>query len=94
MVTDGKWKLIYIPHPEEDIYEFYNLNNDPKETKNLIDKKAKIANLLKKELLRWVKKSVEEEGIDLTEKSKKLLRKLGRVDEAKVDEEKVRELTE
>ena len=32
---------------------------------------------LKKELFKWMEGSQEDEGMDLTEKSKKLLRKLG-----------------
>ena len=41
------------------------------------EKKPEIANKLKEELFEWMKTSKRDEGIDLTEKSKKLLRKLG-----------------
>jgi arylsulfatase A-like enzyme len=77
MIRTDEWKLIYIPHPDKDIYELYNLKNDFGETKNLIDKEIKIADKLKKELFKWMEGSQEDEGMDLTEKSKKLLRKLG-----------------
>jgi len=77
MIRTDEWKLIYIPHPEKDIYEFYNLKEDPEETRNLINKEAETANNLKRELFKWMEKSKEDEGIDLTEKSKILLRKLG-----------------
>lgn len=74
--TDG-WKLIYIPHPEKDIYELYNLKEDPKETINLIEKEQKIGNKLNEELFKWMDKPNEEEELNLTEKSKKLMIKLG-----------------
>ena len=34
----GDWKLIYIPHPEKNIFELYNLKQDPKEKNNLTKK--------------------------------------------------------
>lgn len=80
MVRTNEWKLIYIPHPEKDIYELYNLKNDPGETKNLIGKEKEISKSLREELFKWMKESKEEEDIDLTEKSKRLLRKLGYMD--------------
>lgn len=80
MVRTNEWKLIYIPHPGKDIYELYNLKNDPGETKNLIGEEQEVAKLLREELFKWMKESKEEEDIDLTEKSKRLLRKLGYMD--------------
>ena len=77
MARTNEWKLIYIPHPEKDIYELYNLKNDPKETINLIEKETKIADRLKEELFKWMKDKESEEEQNLTEKSKRLLRKLG-----------------
>jgi arylsulfatase A-like enzyme len=77
MIRTDEWKLIYIPHPEKDIYELYNLKEDPGEKSNLIDKEEKTADKLKKELFEWMKESKEDEGTDLTEKSKILLRKMG-----------------
>ena len=80
MIRTDEWKLIYIPHPENDIYELYNLKDDPKETKNLFAKKPEIASMLKEELFKLMKESEEVEITDLTEKSKKLLKKLGYID--------------
>ena len=77
MIRTDEWKLICIPHPKKDIFELYNLKDDPKETKNLIEKKPEIANKLKEELFKWMKDSDSKEDLDLTEKSKETLRKLG-----------------
>lgn len=79
MIRTDEWKLIYIPHPKEDIYELYNLKDDPKETKNLVNKEPEIADKLKGELFKWMG-TPEEEKIELTEKSKRLLKKLGYMD--------------
>ncbi len=35
MVRNERWKLILIPNPEGDIFELYDLESDPLETKNL-----------------------------------------------------------
>lgn len=76
----GNWKIIYIPHPENDIFELYNLEEDPDETTSLIDKEKKIAAQMKIKILDFLKSQSNEGDADLsdlTEKSKKLLRKLG-----------------
>ena len=77
MIRTDEWKLIYIPHPQNHIFELYNLKEDQKETKNLIEKKTEIANKLKEELFKWMKDTDSTEEINLTEKSKETLRKLG-----------------
>jgi len=77
MIRADEWKLIYIPHPEEDIYELYNLKEDHGERKNLIKKENERAKIMKEELFKWVTDLGVEEERDLTEKSKNLLRKLG-----------------
>ena len=77
MIRTDEWKLIYIPHPQKHIFELYNLKEDPKETKNLIEKKPEIAGKLKEELFKWMKDTDSTEEINLTEKSKETLRKLG-----------------
>lgn len=77
MIRTDEWKLIYIPHPQKDIFELYNLKNDPKETKNLTEKKPETASQLKEELFKWMKDMEGGEKINLTEKSKEVLRKLG-----------------
>jgi len=76
MIRTNEWKLIYIPHPKKNIYELYNLKNDPKEKINQIKKKPKKFKILKEELFKWMNRSKEDKDLDLTEKSKKLLRKL------------------
>ncbi|MBI2654872.1 sulfatase [Candidatus Woesearchaeota archaeon] len=80
MIRTDEWKLIYIPHPQKDIFELYNLKDDPMETINLFEKNAEIANKLREELFKWMKDSDSSEDMDLTEKSKKLLKKLGYID--------------
>ena len=35
IAQSNQWKLIFIPDPKENIYEFYDIKNDPLETKNL-----------------------------------------------------------
>ena len=79
MVVDN-WKIIYIPHPENGIFELYNLEKDPGETVNLIDKEKEIASQMKKKILDFLRLQSNEGNVeisDLTEKSKKLLKKLG-----------------
>ncbi|MFW9875364.1 MAG: sulfatase [Candidatus Thorarchaeota archaeon] len=76
----GDWKIIFIPHPKEDIFELYNLKNDPHEENNLIEKEKEIALDMKKRILNFLNKQANEGDADLsslTEKSKKLLRELG-----------------
>ena len=84
MVTDGKYKLILIPHPENDIYELYNLEDDPNEAKNLINGQKEIAESLKQKLLSWAQKRPIEEKQVFTEKEeekvKERLRRLGYLD--------------
>jgi len=79
----GYWKIIYIPHPEKDIFELYNLREDSSETKNLIDQEKETASQMKKMILDFLKLQSNEGDVnleDLTEKSKKLLRKLGYIE--------------
>jgi len=84
MITDGKYKLILIPHPENDIYELYNLEKDPNETKNLIDEEKEIEESLKQKLYSWLQKKQVEERQVFTEKEgekvKERLRRLGYLD--------------
>lgn len=79
----GNWKIIYIPHPENDIFELYNLEKDPKEEHNLIDKEKETAEIMKKKILEYLKQQSNEGDVDLddlTEKSRKLLRELGYIE--------------
>lgn len=76
----GKWKIIYMPHPKEDIFELYDLEKDPDENTNLILEEKKTAEEMKTRILDYLKHQSNEGDIpieDLTEKSKKLLKKLG-----------------
>lgn len=80
MLIEGKWKIIFIPHPQNDIFELYNITNDPDEKNNLIDKEKEIALYMKKKILDFLSQQSNEgdaDSSDLTEKSKKLLIKLG-----------------
>lgn len=69
-IRNDKWKLIRevnFPNTEEnnkkqieeEFYELYDLENDPDELNNLINKEVKIANDLKEKLSKWVKESQE-----------------------------------
>ena len=76
----GDWKIIYIPHPQNDIFELYNLKDDPDEKNNLISKEKEIASEMKKRILEFLKQQSNEGDADLSsmdDKSKKLLRELG-----------------
>tara|TARA_Y100000310_G_C20639790_1_gene793256 strand:+ start:379 stop:1731 length:1353 start_codon:yes stop_codon:yes gene_type:complete len=83
MITDGKWKLICFPHPENNIYELYNLEEDKGEENNLVDKEVEIVSKLKIKLNEFINEKKDqggEEEVELKEKSKKLLKKLGYID--------------
>ncbi len=82
MIT-GDLKIIYIPHPHEDIFEVYDLKKDPAESNNLFKKESHAFDKLKEAILSYVKKQNNEGDADignLEEKSKKLLRKLGYIE--------------
>ncbi len=79
-MIEGDWKIIYIPHPEKDIFELYNLTNDPNEQNNLIDKEKERASYMKDKILEFLKPQSNEGQTnlsDLTEKSRETLRKAG-----------------
>ncbi len=83
MIVD-EWKIIYIPHPGKDIFELYNLREDPKEKNNLIDKEKEKAEEMKKRILDYLKPQSGEGDAkveDLSEKSRKLLIKAGYIEE-------------
>ena len=76
----GDWKIIYIPHPEKNIFELYNIKNDRSENLNLIDTEKKKAEEMKIKIIDFMKsQSNEGEPMveDLTERSKKLLIQAG-----------------
>ena len=79
----GNLKIIYIPHPENDIFELYNLEKDPKEEHSLIDKEKETAEMMKNKILNYLKQQSNEGNVeisDLTEKSKRLLREFGYIE--------------
>ena len=88
MIRTDEWKLIHIPHPEQDIYELYNLKNDPFEKNNLIGMETEIAESLKQNLFLWMdKKSIHFKEVKSEPYSKKdeqkvkeRLRALGYID--------------
>jgi arylsulfatase A-like enzyme len=51
MLRTDRWKLIYIPRQGEHRYEFYDLENDPGETKNLYTVAAETAGAYREKLL-------------------------------------------
>jgi len=86
IARSNKYKLLFVPHPENDIYEFYDIRRDPSETVNLIDDPAYRNEIdhLKSELFKWMKEedlndqeSINEEQIP--EETVKRLRSLGYV---------------
>lgn len=78
-IIKNGWKLIYIPHPKNDIFELYDLENDPNETNNIVDKESAIAVELKGKLFEILKPQTNEGKTELSEKSRRLLRKMGYV---------------
>ena len=55
MIRSNEWKLICIPHPENSIFELYNIKEDPDETKNMIDAEKEKADALKAGLQAWMR---------------------------------------
>jgi arylsulfatase A-like enzyme len=57
IARSNRWKLIMIPHPENTIYEFYDIVNDPGEERNLIasPEYQNEFQYLKTALLQWIK---------------------------------------
>jgi choline-sulfatase len=86
MITDGEWKLIYMPHPENDIYELYHISVDPEERSNQIENEKIIADSLKQKLFQWMGKKYTNEAEsepykgNEEDKVKQRLRRLGYID--------------
>ena len=57
VITDSN---AYIERVRWPIYELYDIENDPDETINLMDKEKKIATRLKTELNDWINKNIKE----------------------------------
>jgi arylsulfatase A-like enzyme len=87
MVRTDRWKLIVIPHPEGDLYELYDLFEDPGETKNrfaeLPGEAAKLQPILRawmaKDPLRDSESSGEEGAEELDPSALEQLKTLGYV---------------
>jgi arylsulfatase A-like enzyme len=56
MVRTDRWKLIWIPREDGDLYELYDLVDDPKETKNLFPDLSGEAAKLQPLLEAWLKR--------------------------------------
>lgn len=85
MVRTDEWKLVYIPHPDNDIYELYNVKNDPYETVNRIGTESEVFEELKQKLFLWMEKrdlnnDKTPELIKGREKVKERLKALGYLD--------------
>jgi arylsulfatase A-like enzyme len=59
-IRNDQWKLIYIPEAATrnimtgNEFELYNLQSDPEEINNVIDKEQEVANFLKRDLFVWM----------------------------------------
>jgi arylsulfatase A-like enzyme len=78
-IRTGDWKLIY--HSEDQIYELYNLREDPGEKHNLADDPPDIFDELRKKLFDWMDRMPEETKSrvkrKLTPKEREALKSLG-----------------
>ena len=54
MVRNQRWKLILIPRPGGDVLELYDIEKDPGETLNLVDREPKVTEYLLHELRSWM----------------------------------------
>jgi len=69
--------LKYIFTPKTKVKEFYNLENDPGELVNLIDKKLPDAKVLEKKLFNWMGKYDKRPNKEVSETVKEKLKSLG-----------------
>lgn len=67
-IISGKWKLIYFPDPhtrslvKNALFELYDIEEDPGETRNLADAHPKVVERLKKKLFEWMSMDVKEKA--------------------------------
>jgi len=59
-VIQDDYKLIYIPHPENDIWELYDLSDDPGERLNLTERGVPLEPVLRRRLEQWDVMNFEE----------------------------------
>lgn len=72
MIRKGKWKLIYNAKAEN---QLYNLENDPDELNNIIEKRPEIYDELKQELLNFCSPEIEsKKAEDFIEKQLRMIR--------------------
>jgi arylsulfatase A-like enzyme len=76
-LREGKWKLIFTPTESEAILELYNLNTDPSETQNLVEKEPKRARKMAQNIQDWMKKGEYHIIPPRTKKTRKHLLSLG-----------------
>jgi arylsulfatase A-like enzyme len=81
-VTDGRRKLIRIPHPDGDIHEYYDLEKDPDELTNLYPAMAEEAAPLMALLDAWLASATPgaDEAPEMDEETLEMLRSMGYVD--------------
>jgi arylsulfatase A-like enzyme len=81
-VSDGRRKLIRIPHPEGDIHEYYDLEEDPDELTNLYPALAEEAASLMALLDSWLASASPgaDEAPEMDEETLEMLRSMGYVD--------------
>jgi arylsulfatase A-like enzyme len=74
------WPLKYI-HSSDDLHELYQLEEDPLESANLVDRQPDVTERLRSELARFIEErgvaAVQEQSIPLTEDERKRLEALG-----------------
>lgn len=75
MIRTERWKLILIPHPDENIYELYDLESDPGETENLYDQLPGEVGKLMPLLREWLARDPDRET-DRTEEEEKAIQAL------------------
>src|SRR3990172_3649507 len=70
-IRTNEWKLIYTSMPVSNVgsgglgdgkYELYNLNNDPKEERNIFENHPEVAKELKKKLFQWIETTTSKES--------------------------------
>jgi arylsulfatase A-like enzyme len=64
MVRDGPWKLIYIPNPDGDQYELYNIAQDPMERDNRFASEDEVASRLMVLLDEWMAGDAGDRDLD------------------------------
>lgn len=79
MIRTEKWKLIYIPSPNGQVFELYDLETDPDEQDDVSEKYPEVASDLKSRLFLWMKSasgctsySEADENVEMKKRLKEL----------------------